>query len=109
MQTAGSMLPEEFESWNRTEQVKYISETWLEREGAMSSDETRSGKEIVEGTKAMFPNLDIPESSVFQYLSALVRNPDSRINTAQVIISEYNAVLFDNESVGCATNIISNE
>jgi hypothetical protein len=74
-------LPEEFDSWDRTVQIKYIGETWLETEGALSPSETRSGKEIVEGTKAMFPDLDIPESSVFQYLSALVRNPDSRINT----------------------------
>lgn len=74
-------LPEDFETWNRTDQIKYIGEQWLEAEGALSPDETRSGKEIVEGTRTMFPDLDIPENSVFQYLSALVRNPDSRINT----------------------------
>jgi hypothetical protein len=51
METTGLLLPEEFESWNRTEQIKYIGETWLEAEGATSPDDTRSGKEIVEGTK----------------------------------------------------------
>lgn len=81
MQVNDLSLPGEFESWNRTEQIKYIGQTWLEAEGALSPDQTRSGKEIVEGTKTMFPDLDIPESSVYQYLSALVRNPDSRINT----------------------------
>ncbi|TVR73473.1 MAG: hypothetical protein EA427_02115 [Spirochaetaceae bacterium] len=76
-----SSLPEGFESWSRTAQVKYIGEKWLEREGAISPEETRSGKEIVEGTKVLFPELIIPENSVFQYLSALVRDPESRINT----------------------------
>lgn len=81
MQSNTRSLPGGFESWNRTEQVKFIAEAWLEAAGAVSPQETRSGKEIVEGTKEMFPDLDIPENSVFQYLSALVRNSDSRVNT----------------------------
>jgi hypothetical protein len=76
METAGLPLPEEFESWDRTEQIKYIGETWLEAEGATSSDD--------EGTKTMFPDLDIPESSVFQYLSALVRNAGAVTNAPEV-------------------------
>jgi hypothetical protein len=42
-QTNGSVQPDEFDSWNRTEQIKYIGKVWLQREGATSPDETRSG------------------------------------------------------------------